>query len=1386
MNNKTPLSQSRRLRLSFGKTESLAEPPHLLEIQLESYDRFSQKDRAPEQRGDFGLQGLFKSYFPIQDDYGLAQLKFLSYALGDPKRGPEQCLAQAFTYQAPLKISVVLEIYDQDLETGLISLRVARPELVDFGYLPLMTPQGTFIINGIEKVIVPCLQACPGLFFNHDQGKTHPSGKFLYYARILPKKGPLLDLEFGGNDLIYARFNGRRKFLVTSLFKALGYQPQELLDYFYQREILRFSGQEGMVVINLSQKLLLGRKAFQDFLNPFTGELILKKGQAISLRAIEKLKALGINQLAAQVQDFFGQYLASDILDPQTKQKLLPLNSQFTKKVYDKLMVHGVKEIWLLFIDNLSASSAFRDTLAKDKLKNQKEALKFVYFINHQANPASLKVAKNYLNRLFFRSDSYDLGPVGRFKLNRRLFEQEPERAADKNLTFLRPMDIIAALKELLKIKNSKGQIDQMVDLANRRVITAGEFLENQFRFGLTWMAKGVKEALNQQEFKTLKPHFLLNAKPVMTALKKFFDQSEFSQALNQNNPLSEIDHKRRLADPGPSAWSRDDSKLASLDLHASHLGRLCPIEKPKYAGPGNFAALALRARINQLGFIQAPYDQLENNQPENNQPENNQPSGQVIYLSPLDGPHPDIAQPDLAQPNEVKFINFSPDQLVSIGPSLIPFLEHDDPNSALQGCNDQNQAVPLLKPEAPLIGTLVEGLVARDSALTVLAPYDGLVEMADATRIVTSRADPQASENGPWLRLHKLKKFRKTNQKVCFNQKPIVKAGQAIKKGQVLADGPATELGELALGRNVMVALMPWEGQNANDSILVSERLVKEDIFTSIHIEVFESLARETKHGPEEFTNDIPNVDERSLVNLDQDGIIGIGQRVTTGNILVGRVRPRADQPLSPEELLLKAIFGAKASSVIDTSLRVPPGVEGTVIDVKVFCQKDSKKLARSIQIEQEEIDRLIQDRQDEISVLTKITRERLAQILVGKSSAVELIDPATKQAVLNQGEMITAKLINSLPPRTWLEVPLNSDQDGLSAALVQRLVAWNYQVQMEALRQNYDQKIENIEKGYELPQGVLSKVKVYVAMKRKLSPGDKMAGRHGNKGVVSRILPQEDMPFLADGTPVDLVLNPLGLPSRLNLGQILESHLGWASQALGRQIGALVDSRNALGLRNKFKRLLGQSHYENCLAELSDQELLEMANLSRQGLHMASPVFDGANESDIKKLLGEAGLPEIGQMPLRDGRTGEFFENQVTVGTMYMLKLNHLVEDLAQARSIGPYSFTSLQPLGGKDKLGGQSVGDSFIMALAAYGAAYNLQEFLTVKSDDVTGRTRMYEKIIRGESSHEPGLPESFNVMVKELMSLGFDIDLGQEPKSPTDLSPSRSAPSGQSGE
>jgi DNA-directed RNA polymerase subunit beta len=1360
-----------RIRKNFGKIEQIADMPNLIEMQRHSYERYLQKNVPIDKREDVGLQAVFNSVFPIKDFSGLSSLEFVSYNFDEVKYDVEECLAKGMTYEAPLKITVRLVVYDVDKDTGARSIRDIKEQEIYFGTLPLMTENGTFIINGTERVIVSQLHRSPGIFFDHDKGKTHSSGKLLYSSRIIPMRGSWLDLEFDPKDILYVRIDRRRKFPVTLLLKALGFEAHYLLDYFYETEIVRF--EDGRVTREIDPNLLLGYKVQADIIDPTSSKVLVKKHRKINKLTVKKMTELGMKEIPANLDELFGRYLAGDIVHPETGEVIAGLNDEFTEEVYEVLLEAGVNEVRLLFIDKINVSSSIRDTLVLDKVETKDEAILEIYRKIRPSNPPTLEVATAFFENLFFNPEHYDLSAVGRLKLNLRLGIEAPI-----SLRTLRPMDILTAVKELVDLKDREGVVDDIDHLGNRRVRAVGELLENQYRIGLVRMERAIKERMSLQEVETLMPHDLINSKPVSAVVKEFFGTSQLSQFMDQTNPLSEITHKRRLSALGPGGLTRERAGFEVRDVHPTHYGRICPIETPEGPNIGLIVSLSTFARVNDFGFIETPYRAVKDRVA----------TREVNYLTALEEKEYPIAQANapldkkgrfirdlvssriegeyvMVPAEDVALMDVSPIQLVSVAASLIPFLEHDDANRALMGSNMQRQAVPLMRTDAPLVGTGIESIVARDSGVTVVARKDGVVEDVDASRIVLRYQNGETDGLGYGVDIYKLTKFQRTNQNTCFNQRPIVRRGDRVVAGQIIADGPATELGELALGRNVLVAFMSWGGYNFEDSILVSERLVKEDIFTSVHIEEFETVARDTKLGPEEITRDIPNLGEESLANLDSSGIIRIGAEVNPGDILVGKITPKGETQLSPEEKLLRAIFGEKASDVKDTSLRVPPGVEGIIIDARVFSRKGVDKDERAQSIENDEVTRLMKDQEDEIHIIMNSTQGRLADLLVDKTLSAPISDSRKGGSILKKKAVITLDNVQQLHPSVWQNVSLVEDKSRAIRDEVDNIIG-NYNEQVDLIRMVFDRKIGKLKKGDELPPGVIKMVKVYVAMKRKLSVGDKMAGRHGNKGVVSRILPEEDMPYFEDGTPVDIVLNPLGVPSRMNVGQIMETHLGWAGRELGRQIGELVDRFSREKLTRKMKKILGERDYRRYVDGLDDDDLTELARRSAKGVHVATPVFDGAAEDEIEGFLKEAGLPVVGQTTLQDGRSGEKFENPVTVGIMYMLKLHHLVDDKIHARSIGPYSLVTQQPLGGKAQFGGQRLGEMEVWAMEAYGAAYSLQEFLTVKSDDVVGRTRMYEKIVKGDNVLEAGLPESFNVLIKELQSLGLDVELVED--------------------
>ncbi|MEW6386114.1 MAG: DNA-directed RNA polymerase subunit beta [Thermodesulfobacteriota bacterium] len=1371
------LSPLRLYRKHFGKIERVVDISNLIEMQKDSYQRFLQKDVPPMERQDYGLQGVFKSVFPIRDFSGSCSLEFVDYALGDPKYDVEECLQRGMTFDVPMKIRVRLVVYELGADAKVQAIRDIKEQEIYFGTLPLMTENGTFIVNGTERVVVSQLHRSPGLFIDHDRAKIHSSGKIIYSARLIPLRGSWIDFEFDPKDILYVRIDRRRKFPATILLKALGYSTEELLNYFYTTEKFFLEGER--VRRKLIPELLVDRSAANDIVDPQSGEVLVKKLKRVTPAVLQKLKKAGIEYIGGRAEELVGRVVAHDILDPENGEVLAQCNEVLTPEKLALLTEKGVKELDLLYIDGVNVSPCLRHTLALDKTGSMKDAILEIYRRLRPSNRPNEEVATAFFENLFFNPEYYDLSPVGRLKLDLKL--RKPEDRLPLTKTTLVPEDILLAVKELITQKDREGPVDDIDHLGNRRVRAVGELLENQFRVGLVRMERAIKERMSIQDLDTLMPHDLINAKPVQAVIKEFFGTSQLSQFMDQTNPLSEITHKRRLSALGPGGLTRERAGFEVRDVHPTHYGRICPIETPEGPNIGLIVSLSTYARVNAFGFIETPYRVVEKRKSGNKIVA--RVTKEVRYLSALEEEDKVIAQANalldeqgrfltdlvearqegqyiMVSPDKIDYMDVSPSQLVSVAASLIPFLEHDDANRALMGSNMQRQAVPLLTSSTPLVGTGMEGVVARDSGVTVVARRRGFVEDVDSTRIVIRAAEPAEGEDGSPVDIYKLVKFQRTNQNTCYNQRPIVRKGSWVEKGQIIADGPATQMGELALGKNVVVAFMPWGGYNFEDSILVSERLVKDDVFTSIHIEEFEVMARDTKLGKEEVTRDIPNVGEEALRNLDESGIIRIGAEVAPGDILVGKITPKGETQLTPEEKLLRAIFGEKAGDVKDTSLRVPPGIEGVVIDARVFSRKGVEKDDRSRSIEDEAVAKLQKDQADEIAIITQSFRQKLTDLAGGKKVAEAVEDERQGTVILDKGALVTPELIQRQPLEFWRHI---SFQEAGLEDLVDELLD-RYQEQLHLVTMVFEAKLGRLRKVDELPPGVIKKVKVFVAMKRKLAVGDKMAGRHGNKGVVSRIMPEEDMPYFADGTPVDIVLNPLGVPSRMNVGQVMETHLGWASLALGQQVREMIDRYYSLDtIKARLQRILKDPDLKQQLADLSYDELREIWEKNYQnGIHMASPVFDGAKEEEVQACLEEAGLPTGGQTVLHDGRTGERFDREVTVGVMYMMKLHHLVADKIHARSIGPYSLVTQQPLGGKAQFGGQRLGEMEVWALEAYGAAYTLQEFLTVKSDDVAGRTRMYEKIFKGEYDLEAGLPESFNVLVRELKSLALNVE------------------------
>ena len=1349
----------KRLRKYFGHMVEVAEMPNLIEVQKTSYDQFLQVEKPEGGRIDMGLEAVFKSVFPISDFSESSLLECVDYHFEEPKYDVEECQQRSMTFAAPLKVTLRLIVFDVDQETGAKSVKDIKEQDVYMGDVPFMTLNGTFIVNGTERVIVSQMHRSPGVFFDHDKGKTHSSGKLLFAARVIPYRGSWLDFEFDAKDIIHVRIDRRRKLPATTLLYALGLDQEAILDYFYTKVPFR-AAKDGGWTTPLEPVWMRNAKPGNEWTNPKTGEILTEPGQKITVRALRKWQEEGVKNIAMPDDELVGRYSALDMVNVETGEIYVEAGDELTLENITLLREQGFSEIVTINVDHINIGAYVRNTMAVDKNHSREQALIDIYRVMRPGEPPTQETAETLFGQLFFDSERYDLSSVGRVKMNMRLGLD-----AEDTVRTLRKEDILAILKALADLRDGRGEIDDIDNLGNRRVRSVGELMENQFRIGLLRMERAIKERMSSVDIDTVMPHDLINAKPVAAAVHEFFGSSQLSQFMDQTNPLSEVTHKRRLSALGPGGLTRERAGFEVRDVHPTHYGRICPIETPEGPNIGLINSLATYARVNKYGFIESPYRRVDKKHV----------TDEVVYLSAMEEAKYTIAQANatidprgritdelvscrkggnfiMTTPEMVDYIDVSPKQLVSVAAALIPFLENDDANRALMGSNMQRQAVPLLQAEAPLVGTGMEDVVARDSGAAIGARRTGVVDQVDATRIVI-RATEENDPTRPGVDIYRLAKFQRSNQNTCINQRPLVKVGDVVQKGDIVADGPSTQLGELALGKNVLVAFMPWNGYNFEDSILISERIVRDDVFTSIHIEEFETMARDTKLGPEEITRDIPNVGEEALKNLDEAGIVYIGAEVNAGDILVGKVTPKGETPMTPEEKLLRAIFGEKAADVRDTSLRVPPGVTGTVVEVRVFNRHGIDKDQRALAIERAEEERLAKDRDDELAILERNIFARLSDILLHKTAA-------TGPKGMAAETKITQTVLDALSRHLWWQIGLKNEKA---------------QAEIESLRKQYDEsrqrldkrfadKVDKLRRGDELAPGVMKMVKVFVAVKRKLQPGDKMAGRHGNKGVISRITPIEDMPYLADGTPVDVVLNPLGVPSRMNVGQILETHLGWASAGLGRQIGEMLDKVRRDGRMEGLRKTLKAVYAgDDRLGELDDDGLIELAGNLRQGVPMATPVFDGAKEKDIVEMLTQAGLSETGQVTLQDGRTGEAFKRQVTVGYIYMLKLHHLVDDKIHARSIGPYSLVTQQPLGGKAQFGGQRFGEMEVWALEAYGSAYTLQEILTVKSDDVAGRTKVYEAIVRGEDNFEAGIPESFNVLVKEMRSLGLNVEL-----------------------
>ena len=1386
----------KRIRKSFGRLPEVAPMPNLIDVQRASYAFFLQMETHPDSRTNTGLQEVFKSVFPINDFAGRGRLEFVQYELEEPKYDVEECIARGLNYAAPLKVKLRLIVWDLDEDTGSRSVRDIKEQDVYMGDMPLMTDNGTFIINGTERVIVSQMHRSPGVFFDHDKGKTHSSGKYLFAARVIPYRGSWLDFEFDAKDICYVRIDRKRKLPASTLLLALdsaateakrvdraaqglemehaevrGMDAEEILGAFYGQVEFR-RGPKGWSR-GFDPDSFRGIKLFEALIDAKTGAVVAEKDVKMTPRAARKIAEAGTTEVLVGRTDLLGRFVALDLVNMETGEIWAEAGEELTEAKLAAIEDAGIDVLPTLAIDQ-SVGAWMRNTLAVDKNTNRDEALMDIYRVMRPGEPPTPETAETLFRGLFFDGDRYDLSAVGRVKMNMRLgfsLEEAPD-----HLRTLRKSDVVATMRVLMDLKDGRGSIDDIDNLGNRRVRSVGELMENQYRVGLLRMDRAIKERMGAVDIDTVMPHDLINAKPAAAAVREFFGSSQLSQFMDQTNPLSEVTHKRRLSALGPGGLTRERAGFEVRDVHPTHYGRICPIETPEGPNIGLINSLATFARVNKYGFIETPYRLVKDGKI----------TGDPRYLSAMEEEKLVVAQADahvdaasgeflsdlvsvrqggdfrLVKPSEVTAIDVSPKQLVSVAAALIPFLENDDANRALMGSNMQRQAVPLIRADAPLVGTGMEAAVARDSGAAISARRDGVVDQIDGARIVVRATSEDGQTSG--VDIYRLRKFQRSNQSTCINQRPLVKVGDRVTKDEIIADGPSTELGELALGRNVLCAFMPWNGYNFEDSILISERIARDDVFTSIHIEEFEVMARDTKLGQEEISRDIPNVGEEALRNLDEAGIVYVGAEVHPGDILVGKVTPKGESPMTPEEKLLRAIFGEKASDVRDTSLKLPPGVSGTIVDVRVFSRRGVDKDERAMAIERSEIERLAKDRDDERAIQERSFYGRMRERLLNRKASGGFKG-------VKAGTSITDEVLEQFAKATWRQIAVTDDAAMVEIEALKR----EFDAAVERLQKRFESKVEKLQRGDELPPGVMKMVKVFVAVKRKLQPGDKMAGRHGNKGVVSRVVPIEDMPFLEDGTPVDLVLNPLGVPSRMNVGQILETHLGWACANLGREIGLLVeDFRRSSAVREELLDKLKDIYHDPSKAPekdvftsdilpMSEDQLMELCDNLKKGIPIATPVFDGARMSDIEGMLTKAGLDTSGQVQLVDGRTGELFERKVTVGYIYMLKLHHLVDDKIHARSIGPYSLVTQQPLGGKAQFGGQRFGEMEVWALEAYGAAYTLQEMLTVKSDDVSGRTKVYEAIVRDQDSFEAGIPESFNVLVKELKSLGLNVDL-----------------------
>jgi DNA-directed RNA polymerase subunit beta len=1351
----------KRIRKSFGRIPEAVQMPNLIEVQRSSYEQFLQRETRAGERREEGVEAVFKSVFPIKDFNERAVLEYVSYEFEEPKYDVEECVQRDMTYAAPLKVKLRLIVFETDEETGARSVKDIKEQDVYMGDIPLMTEKGTFIVNGTQRVIVSQMHRSPGVFFDHDKGKTHASGKLLFAARVIPYRGSWLDFEFDAKDVVYVRIDRRRKLPATTFLMGLGMDGEEILSTFYETVNFqkRTDPKKGAAGWTAPYKPERWRGAKPDYplIDADTGEEIAPAGQKISARNAKKFADAGLKTLLLAPEALTGRYLARDLVNFETGEIYAEAGDELDATVLQGLEDQGFTDLDILDVDETTMGAYIRNTLRIDKNNAREDALFDIYRVMRPGEPPTVEAAEAMFKSLFFDGERYDLSSVGRVKMNMRLELDCPD-----DVRILRKEDVLAVLQTLVGLRDGKGEIDDIDNLGNRRVRSVGELLENQYRVGLLRMERAIKERMSSVDIDTVMPHDLINAKPAAAAVREFFGSSQLSQFMDQTNPLSEITHKRRLSALGPGGLTRERAGFEVRDVHPTHYGRICPIETPEGPNIGLINSLATHAVVNKYGFIESPYRRIKDGKT----------TEEVVYMSAMEEAKHVIAQaniklengeivedlvpgringePSLLPKADVDLMDVSPKQVVSVAASLIPFLENDDANRALMGSNMQKQAVPLIQSDAPLVGTGMEAIVAVDSGAVVVARRAGVVEQIDGTRVVI-RATGETDPTKAGVDIYRLQKFQRSNTSTCINQRPLVRVGDKVNAGDVIADGPSTDLGELALGRNTLVAFMPWNGYNFEDSILISERIVRDDIFTSIHLEEFEVMARDTKLGPEEITRDIPNVGEEALRNLDEAGIVAIGAEVLPGDILVGKVTPKGESPMTPEEKLLRAIFGEKASDVRDTSLRLPPGVAGTIVEVRVFNRHGVDKDERAMAIERAEIDRLGKDRDDEFAILNRNMTSRLRDLLTGKTAV-------SGPKGLGRGE-ITPEKLDEIAPGLWWQIAMDDEKAMGELEAMRR----QFDEARKRLDRRFEDKVDKLQRGDELPPGVMKMVKVFVAVKRKLQPGDKMAGRHGNKGVISKILPIEDMPYLESGQHVDIVLNPLGVPSRMNVGQIFETHLGWAAAGLGKQIADLLEAWQNGGQKQALLDHLRSIYGPDQELPDTTEELIELAKNLSKGVPFATPVFDGAHIDDIENLLEKAGLARSGQSILYDGQTGEQFKRPVTVGYIYMLKLHHLVDDKIHARSIGPYSLVTQQPLGGKAQFGGQRFGEMEVWALEAYGAAYTLQEMLTVKSDDVAGRTKVYESIVRGDDTFEAGIPESFNVLVKEMRSLGLNVEL-----------------------